>query len=180
MLNMCFASGGIRESPSVLWCVRGMKHRCTIFLARVGLVRIPEKACRDTLHQTFICASGGISRSHSAFCASSVRNIKAWRDTLLQTFFGSVWICGLCSALRCVWGVKQRRTIFLARVAPVRIPQKMHRDTLCQTCVFLSGGICGSRSAFWCLGTGAVSIKVRRDWLRRTCIFASGGIWRVT
>jgi hypothetical protein len=77
MLNMCFASGGIRESPSVLWCVRGMKHRCTIFLARVGLVRIPEKACRDTLHQTFICASGGISRSHSAFCASSVRNIKA-------------------------------------------------------------------------------------------------------
>jgi hypothetical protein len=51
-------------------------------------------------------------------------------------FFGSVLICGLCSALRCVWGVKQRRTIFLARVAPVRIPQKMHRDTLCQTCVF--------------------------------------------
>jgi hypothetical protein len=43
LLNLCFASGGICGSRSVLRCVQGMKHRCTIFLAQVGLVRILEK-----------------------------------------------------------------------------------------------------------------------------------------
>jgi hypothetical protein len=31
---------GSCRSPSALWCIPGMKHRCTIFHARVGPVRI--------------------------------------------------------------------------------------------------------------------------------------------
>jgi hypothetical protein len=36
-----FAPGGINGSRSALLYVWGMKHRRTIFLARVGLVRFP-------------------------------------------------------------------------------------------------------------------------------------------
>jgi hypothetical protein len=32
----------------------GAKYRCTIFLAWVGPVRIPQKARRDMLHQTCV------------------------------------------------------------------------------------------------------------------------------
>jgi hypothetical protein len=48
-------------------------------------------------------------------------------------------------------GAKHRCIIFRAQVGPLRIEQKVHRDTLRRTFVFASGGICGSSSAFCCL-----------------------------
>jgi hypothetical protein len=39
-----FASGGIYGSRSLVWCIRSAKRGCTIFHARVGLVRIQQKA----------------------------------------------------------------------------------------------------------------------------------------
>jgi hypothetical protein len=50
-----------------------------------------------------------------------------------------------------VRGEKRRRTIFHSWVGPVWITQKSRWDTLHQTFVFASGGIYGSRSAFWCV-----------------------------
>jgi hypothetical protein len=44
------------RSRSAFWCVRGVKHRHTIFHAQVGLVQIPQKARRDTFHQTCVFA----------------------------------------------------------------------------------------------------------------------------
>jgi hypothetical protein len=42
--NSCFASGGICGSHSAFRCVRDAKRRCTIFHARLGPVRIQQKA----------------------------------------------------------------------------------------------------------------------------------------
>jgi hypothetical protein len=72
-----FASGAIGGSRSAFWCIRGMKCRRTIFHARVDLVRIPQKACQNTLRQTCVFASGWISRSHSSFRCVRARNIDA-------------------------------------------------------------------------------------------------------
>jgi hypothetical protein len=81
--------------------------------------------------------------------------------------FASGGICGSRSALLCVRGAKRRRTIFLARVGPVLIPQKTHQKTLCQTCVFAFGGICRSRNAFCASGAqnvDALFFMLRWDW----------------
>jgi hypothetical protein len=37
-----------------------------------------------------------------------------------------------CSALLCIWGAKHRRTIFLAHVGPVWIPQKCVRTPVAE------------------------------------------------
>jgi hypothetical protein len=47
-----FAFGVIFGSRSAFWCIQGMKHQRTIFHARVGPVRFPQKAHWDTLSQT--------------------------------------------------------------------------------------------------------------------------------
>jgi hypothetical protein len=49
-----FASSMICESHSALGCVRGAKHRRTIFHAPMGPVRILSKAQWDESHQTCI------------------------------------------------------------------------------------------------------------------------------
>jgi hypothetical protein len=78
---------------------------------------------------------------------------------------------------------------FMLRWAWCGFHKKAHHDTLRQTCIFASYGICGSRSAFECVwamkhrhticctlvGSVQISQKAHRDTLRRTCVFASGG-----
>jgi hypothetical protein len=54
-----FASGRIYGSCSAFRCVQGVKRQHTIFHARVGPVRIPQTAHRDTLCQTSGFASVG-------------------------------------------------------------------------------------------------------------------------
>jgi hypothetical protein len=199
-----FASSGIYRSRSALRCIRGAKRRHTIFLARVGPVWIPQRARWDTLHETYLFASGGICGSRSARCIwgakqqctilharvglvqtpkSAIGDVKlnlhfssggiygsrsglqcvqgvhlgrettthyfacsggtstnskksAIGDVTSNLFFSSGGIYGSRSALQCVQGVKPRRTIFLARVALVRIVQKVRQDKLCQNLCF--------------------------------------------
>jgi hypothetical protein len=61
----------------------------------------------------------------------------------LNLCFASGGICMTHSVFWCVRDVKHRRSIFHVWVGPVWIPQKVHRDTLCQTCVFVSDEIAG-------------------------------------
>jgi hypothetical protein len=55
-------------------------------------------------------------------------------------------------------------------VEPIRIPLKARRDTLHQTCLFASDGICGSCSAFMCVW-GVMQ--------RRTILHAHVGLVRI-
>jgi hypothetical protein len=64
-------------------------------------------------------------------------------------------------------GAKCQCTIFHAQVGPVHISQKARRDTLCQTCVFGSGAICGSRSAYRAIGAQNVNtLFFKLGWFR--------------
>jgi hypothetical protein len=62
-----FASGVIYLSHSEFWCVRGMKHRRSIFHAQVGSEWIPQEVHRETLLYTYVFLSGATCRSHSVF-----------------------------------------------------------------------------------------------------------------
>jgi hypothetical protein len=54
-----FASGVICGSRSAFRCVYVTKCRHTTFYAQVGLVRIPQKVRRDTLHRSCVFAFWG-------------------------------------------------------------------------------------------------------------------------
>jgi hypothetical protein len=57
--------------------VRGTKHRCTIFLAWVGLVRIPQK-CVGTNYAEFVFLHMVVSAGHVVHSSDSgVQNIDA-------------------------------------------------------------------------------------------------------
>jgi ribosomal protein S28E/S33 len=84
-----FASGGLCGSRSAFRCVRGMKHRHTIFRAQVGPVRIQQKAHQETIRQTCVFASSGSCGSHSAF--RFIRGTKH-RRTIFHGWVGPVRI----------------------------------------------------------------------------------------
>jgi hypothetical protein len=129
-----FASGGIYGSRSAFRCDWGMKRRCTTFHARVGPVRIQQKARWEMLRQTFVFASG----------ASGAQNIDA-------LFF----ILGLD---RYGFNKKHARTRYAELVfshptgfAFNVVHSGASGDMLRRTCVLASGGICVSRSACRCV-----------------------------
>jgi hypothetical protein len=165
-----------------------MKHRCTIFHARVGLVKFPQKVRRDMLRRTCLFTSDGIYGTRTAFryvrsakCRSKIFHArvgpvqilqKAHQDTLSWScVFASRGIYGSRSAFRCIRAAKRRHTIFHARLGPVRTPQKAHQDTLCQTCVFASGPR-NIDALFFKLGWARCTFhkKARRDMLCQ-CVF---------
>jgi hypothetical protein len=157
-----FASGGICGSRSAFWCVQGMKRRCAIFHAQVGPVWIWQKARQNTLGQNCIFASGGICVSRSA---SMARNIDTLFFILGRDRYGCdkkragtryaelVFLHPVGSAGHVMHssasGARNINTLFFILgcwVGLVWIWQNARLDTLLETCVFTSSGICGSRS----------------------------------
>jgi hypothetical protein len=129
---------------------------------------IPQKARRDTLRRTCVFRLVGIASHVVHFSAFMAQNFNArflmlgwdkyefhkkrW-DTLHQT-------CGFLHPVRFVGHVMHSSAFGLRNVDAlffhfwvglIRIPQKAHWDTLHQTSVFVSYGICRSRSAFRCI-----------------------------
>jgi hypothetical protein len=88
----------------------------------------------------------------SCSCGTGMDSTKSTPGHVMPNLcFASGRICGSRCTLRCVWGTNHRRTISLAWVGPVRIPETVHRDTLRQTCAFVSSGICKSYSGLLCI-----------------------------
>jgi hypothetical protein len=83
--NLCFC---IRWHLWVTYCIPvrvGTKHRCTIFYAWVGPVRIAQKTRQNTLRHTCLFESSGIYGSRSAFRGTKCRhNIYHARLGLIQ------------------------------------------------------------------------------------------------
>jgi hypothetical protein len=204
MPYLWFASGWISGLHSAFRRVRGAKHRCTIFHARVGPVWIPQKARRVTLCQTSVFASGGICGSRSALlCVQGVKHIR----NIFLARVGPIWIpqktcqeslCRTCvfafggksrscSGFRCIWGRKHRCTIFHAREGLVRIPQKAHRDMLQRTCFLHPVGslghvvhcsVFGARNVdalFSC--SGGISTDSRKSVFRHVMLNSCYCIW---
>jgi hypothetical protein len=73
--NLCFSFGVICGSRNAFWSVWGVKCRCTIFHARVGLVRFPQNAHLGTFYRTCVFACGGICGSNRAFCCDQAVKI---------------------------------------------------------------------------------------------------------
>jgi hypothetical protein len=115
------------------------------------------------LCRTCVFSSGGICGSHYAFRCVWVMKYRCTIFMLGWEQYGFdkkhtgtcyaelVFLHPVGFAFQCVRGVKHRHTIFHAWVGPVRISQKSHWDTLCQTFVFPCIWICGSRTAFRCI-----------------------------
>jgi hypothetical protein len=136
----------------------GMKHRRTIFHSRVGTNVVSKKVWRDTLHRTCVFASDGICGSGSAFRQVRAGNIYALFFVLRWSRCGFIKKCaGTCYAKlmflhpvgsaghivhSTASGAQNIKALFFMLGCPWCSFQK-----LCRTCVFVSGGICGSCSA---------------------------------
>jgi hypothetical protein len=79
--------------------------------------------------------------------------IKPIESVSLLRCLDSIWRWVAISSSQPIWcwGAKHRCTIFHPHAGLVRILEKACGYTLHRTCVFPSGGICGSWSAFWCV-----------------------------
>jgi hypothetical protein len=183
-----------------------VKHRCAVCNSRVGTVQIPQEACRDTLRQTCVFASGGICGSRSAFwwireakrrCPILHARVgrvqipqKACRDTLCRTcVFASGGMCGSHSAFRWIRDAKRECTIFQAQVGPERIHKMcigtryaelvfLHqRDMQVTECVPVRPRHETSKHYFDArVGPVRIPQNEHQDTLCRTCVSASYGI----
>jgi hypothetical protein len=88
-LNMCFCILWDLKVQSAFWCIRSLKHQCTIFHDPVREVRIPQRTRRDTLCQTCVFAYSGICGSRSALWR--IRGAKC-RHTIFHAGVGPVGI----------------------------------------------------------------------------------------
>jgi hypothetical protein len=141
---------------SAFLCIWGVKHRRTISHARVGPVRIWQKARWDTLCQSCVFTSSGFYGSHSVF--RCVRGMKRWQ-TIFHAWVGPVWI-------------HKNRYYFLCSGGTSKDLTKSTSGHVTLNFCVCSGGICGSHSAFRC---------VRRANRRRTIFHAQVrpvGIWQ--
>jgi hypothetical protein len=152
-----FASGWICGSHSSFGCVRGVKYRHAIFHAHVGLLRIQQKACQNTFRQTCVFASGGICGSRSSFrCVWGPKH----RRTIFHVQLGPVrdtyaelvllhHVGSVGHVVHCGASVSQIVDALFFMLGWDRFKlKKTCQETLRRTCVFASGGICGSRNAF--------------------------------
>jgi hypothetical protein len=162
-----FASNAICRSHSAFCSVRGAKFWRTIFHARVGLLRTPQKARWDTLRRTYFLHPVG-STGHIVCCgATRMRNIDALFFMLEWAWWEShkkhvglsyiehkfLHLVGSADHIACccatgAWNVD---TIFDARMGSLWILKKVRQDTLRWTCFFASGRICVSWGALSCI-----------------------------
>jgi hypothetical protein len=99
---------------------------------------IPMRLGHDMSINYFSCLSGP--------GAVSIKSVA--KHVTMNLFICIRGIHGARSAFQCVRDTKCDRDIFHAWVGPTRMSQKVRRDMLRRTCVFATGGICGSHSAF--------------------------------
>jgi hypothetical protein len=113
-----FASGGINGSHCEFWCIRGVKHRRTIFILRWDQYGFDKKRIGRCYTELVFLHPIGYA-GHVAHSGTSGHET----STHYFSFSGET-----------------------STDATIMAPRHVTLN-----CVFASGGICGSRSAFWCV-----------------------------
>jgi hypothetical protein len=155
-----FVSSGICGSRSALRYIRGTKRRRTIFHSWVRPMRFPKKCSgkryadpaflrpmRSVGQVVHSAMSGRETFTHYFWCSGGLGAV------FLKSVSGHVTL-NLCFCIR--WDLRITECIPLrpgretsahylsCSGGPGAVSKKAYRDTLRRTCVFVSGGICGS------------------------------------